>query len=78
MSEQSASKLIFFDHNAAEFSEYPTLIEKCVKGQARQRTWHHFTSHPEAGDAKLCLFPVGQLCYDCDCLKISKQEKVAF
>jgi uncharacterized cupin superfamily protein len=45
MTSQSATSPIFFERHEAEFSEYATPEEKCIKGQALQRTWHHFTSH---------------------------------
>ena len=44
MNIQSLSDLVFFDRNEAEFSEYETPAEKCVRGKPMQRTWHHFTS----------------------------------
>jgi len=39
--------IIFLDENEAEFEEYTTAPEKCVRGQPDQRTWHHFTSGDE-------------------------------
>jgi uncharacterized cupin superfamily protein len=44
MSHQSNSDPVFFSRNEAEFTEYQTPLEKCVKGQPVQRTWNHFTS----------------------------------
>lgn len=41
------SDVIFFDQHEAEFSEYETPSEKCIKGQPTQRTWNHFTSDDE-------------------------------
>ena len=43
MNIQSVSDLVFFDRHEAEFSEYETAAEKCVRGKPIQRTWHHFT-----------------------------------
>jgi uncharacterized cupin superfamily protein len=40
----SIEKLVFFAEHEAEFEEFPTAAEKCVKGQPLQRTWHHFTN----------------------------------
>ena len=39
--------IVFFDNNEPVFEEYATPIEKCLTGQPRQRTWHHFTSSDE-------------------------------
>jgi uncharacterized cupin superfamily protein len=47
MTNQPNITPIFFDRHDAEFNEYETPAEKCVKGQAMQRTWHHFTSSDE-------------------------------
>ena len=37
-------EILFFDRHEAEFDEYETPQEKCVRGQPTQRTWNHFTS----------------------------------
>ena len=42
MSKHPIPGAIFFDQHEAEFAEYKTPIEKCIKGQATQRTWNHF------------------------------------
>ena len=39
--------LVFFADHEPEYSEGPTPVEKCTKGQPLQRTWHHFTSADE-------------------------------
>ena len=36
--------VLFFDRHEAEFDEYKTPQEKCIRGQPAQRTWNHFTS----------------------------------
>lgn len=43
----SVEELVFFEQHEPELDEYPTPVEKCVKGQPLQRTWHHFTSADE-------------------------------
>jgi len=40
----SIEHLVFFAEHEAEFEEFPTAAEKCVKGRPLQRTWHHFTN----------------------------------
>ena len=40
-------KPVFFDSHEAEFSEYETPAEKCVRGRPMQRTWNHFSSSDE-------------------------------
>lgn len=35
---------IFFARHDADFDEYPTPADRCVRGQPVQRTWNHFTS----------------------------------
>ncbi|MDH4047598.1 MAG: cupin domain-containing protein [Gammaproteobacteria bacterium] len=47
MASRNIDDLIFFDRHAAEFSEVKTDIEKCLRGQPLQKTWHHFTSDDE-------------------------------
>lgn len=47
MTGKSSLSPIFFDRHDADFSEYATPAEKCVKGQPTQRTWNHFTSGDE-------------------------------
>ncbi len=40
----SIENLVFFAANEPEFEEFPTPVEKCVKGRPLQRSWHHFTN----------------------------------
>jgi uncharacterized cupin superfamily protein len=47
MKNETAISPLFFSDNQAEFSEYETAAEKCVKGQPTQRTWNHFVSGDE-------------------------------
>lgn len=35
---------VFLDRDKAEFNEYETPAEKCIRGQPTQRTWNHFSS----------------------------------
>jgi uncharacterized cupin superfamily protein len=44
MKKKQLDDLIFFDKHEAQFSEALTALEKCVRGQPLQKTWHHFTS----------------------------------
>jgi uncharacterized protein len=44
MPDKSIDDLVFFSEHEPEFAEAETAIEKCVRGQPVQRTWHHFTS----------------------------------
>ncbi len=37
-------KPLAFDKSEAEFEEYLTPDDRCVRGQALQRTWNHYTS----------------------------------
>ena len=41
------SDAIFFDRHDADFEEFTTPEEKCIKGQPVQRTWNHFISADE-------------------------------
>ena len=36
--------IIDFSRHEADFDEYQTPAERCVRGQPTQRTWNHFTS----------------------------------
>ena len=36
--------IIRFDRHEADFDEYETPAEKCVRGQPMQRTWNHYAS----------------------------------
>jgi hypothetical protein len=47
MSGKTIQDLVFFDENVAEYSEAPTPVEKCVRGEPLQKTWHQFTSDDE-------------------------------
>ena len=47
MKMKNIEDLIFFDRHEAEYSEASTDPEKCLRGQPRQKTWHHFTSDDE-------------------------------
>lgn len=38
------AKLVLFDRHEADFDEYQTAADKCVRGQPMQRTWNHFVS----------------------------------
>lgn len=44
---KSIHDLIFFDENIAEYAEYLTAEEKCVRGQPLQKTWNHFSSQDQ-------------------------------
>lgn len=41
---KTVSDLIIFDNHKPQFSTELTPRERCVRGQPRQYTWHHFTS----------------------------------
>ncbi len=38
------ASIVFFDRHEADFDQYDTPAEKCIRGQPKQRTWNHFTS----------------------------------
>ena len=68
----SIKDLVFFADHEPEFEEFQTAVDKCVKGQPLQRTWHHFTNAdgkfyvtwtavPEAGGTGADTF---QVCLD--------------
>jgi uncharacterized cupin superfamily protein len=44
MTPMSIEDLVFFADHEPEFEEFQTAVDKCVKGQPLQRTWHHFTN----------------------------------
>lgn len=44
MRDDSETCPVFFAEERAEFSEFDTPADKCLRGRPRQRTWNHFTS----------------------------------
>ncbi len=38
------SQIVVFDRNEPDFEEYLTPEDRCVRGQAVQRTWNHYES----------------------------------
>lgn len=46
-SKKTLADVIVFADSQAEPDESPTPLEKCIKGQPLQRTWHQFTSSDE-------------------------------
>ena len=39
------TKVVLFDSHEAEFDEFQTAGDKCIRGQPTQRTWNHFVSN---------------------------------
>ena len=44
MDNKEMTEPVFFERNDADFDEYLTPAERCVRGQPTQKTWNHFSS----------------------------------